>query len=411
MNSGFTDVNTGAISFGGSGVRYQHFLWNRVWRETPLFYTNRCGVASSSLEDFYLTRQGREALGVNTIARNAFVTSWPAQFTGDKIVFVNFGPAGDPPGQVLSADDYRGTGPIDIQFLPTFGPIDYRIELRFKIVFKGSNGVVLQTVERSGIISTANMVLDQNNNILNGGVFSELGCYAILSSTSFCSPATPEDSYRGRSIRMPNGASPLQFTAPAAATGAEVQMMMRVNTITMDIEDDGLTLANRPVPGSPATEANYFDIDEDGSLTCADLRLAPRTLPANVLNLSNPLNPVQYPSVLDLNGDNIIDLWEINVMRSFLPCSCAADIAYDNGDPLPPVGSPGGTNTGVNEGDYNLFFGADGYFTQSALGSAGIGGSCDISDDQGNPLPSAGTNTGVNEGDYNLFFNAFFGGC
>ncbi|MBX9736750.1 MAG: hypothetical protein K2X32_07475, partial [Phycisphaerales bacterium] len=33
-----------------------------------------------------------------------------------------------------------------------------------------------------------------------------------------------------------------------------------------------------------------------------------------------------------------------------------ADIAYDDGSPLPPLGVPGGVNNGVTEGDYNLFF-------------------------------------------------------
>ncbi|CAN5752028.1 hypothetical protein BH11PLA1_BH11PLA1_07950 [soil metagenome] len=86
-----------------------------------------------------------------------------------------------------------------------------------------------------------------------------------------------------------------------------------------------------------------------------------------------------------------------------------ADIADDQGNPLPPP--PGVPNNGVNEGDYNLFFNS--FFTNQAIGSP-----ADIADDQGTALPPFGTggqapavNSGVNEGDYNAFFNNFFNGC
>ncbi|CAN5742031.1 hypothetical protein BH11PLA1_BH11PLA1_20180 [soil metagenome] len=97
-----------------------------------------------------------------------------------------------------------------------------------------------------------------------------------------------------------------------------------------------------------------------------------------------------------------------NVMMVMLPGApgrCQpADIADDAGNPL-----PGGTNNGVNEGDYNLFFNS--FFSDQSVGSP-----ADIADDAGNALfPFAtvpnSTNNGVNEGDYNAFFNNFFNGC
>ncbi|MBL0869173.1 MAG: tail fiber protein [Phycisphaerales bacterium] len=105
-----------------------------------------------------------------------------------------------------------------------------------------------------------------------------------------------------------------------------------------------------------------------------------------------------------------------HVHALFAPPRCqVADIACDNGVPLSPTS--GCTNTGVNEGDYNAFFAADGFFFQAGLGTAAIGASCDISYDNGEPRPPFGpvvpnaVNNGVNEGDYNCFFNFFFLGC
>ncbi|MBL0869816.1 MAG: hypothetical protein IBJ18_04490 [Phycisphaerales bacterium] len=69
------------------------------------------------------------------------------------------------------------------------------------------------------------------------------------------------------------------------------------------------------------------------------------------------------------------------------------DIADDRGN-SPPTG----TNSGINEGDYNAFFNS--FFL--ALPPA------DIADDQGTILPTDIPNNGVNEGDYNAFFNSFF---
>ncbi len=99
------------------------------------------------------------------------------------------------------------------------------------------------------------------------------------------------------------------------------------------------------------------------------------------------------------------------------PARCnPADVAYDNGDPLPRAAIPGdggtpeipgdfgGTNNGVTEGDYNLFF--------ANFFDAGV--VCDIANDDGGPLPPFGTlttNNGVTEADYNIFFSIFFDGC
>jgi hypothetical protein len=92
----------------------------------------------------------------------------------------------------------------------------------------------------------------------------------------------------------------------------------------------------------------------------------------------------------------------------------AADIACDDGTPLARAFN-GCTNSalGPNEGDYNAFFAADGFFFQAGQGTAAIGAFCDIACDNGTPKneePSC-TNNGVNEGDYNAFFNALFLPC
>ncbi|MBL0871351.1 MAG: DUF11 domain-containing protein [Phycisphaerales bacterium] len=91
----------------------------------------------------------------------------------------------------------------------------------------------------------------------------------------------------------------------------------------------------------------------------------------------------------------------------------AADIACDDGTPL--AEAPGCTNSssGPNEGDYNAFFSASGFFFQAGQGVAGVGGTCDIACDDGTPLADSPgcTNNGVNEGDYNAFFNNLFLPC
>ena len=84
------------------------------------------------------------------------------------------------------------------------------------------------------------------------------------------------------------------------------------------------------------------------------------------------------------------------------PLLCPADIADDQGNPLP--GAPNVPNNGVTEADYNAFF--FGFFDALAF--------CDIADDQGNPAPPGAPgvpNNGVTEGDYNCFFRFFFTAC
>jgi hypothetical protein len=92
------------------------------------------------------------------------------------------------------------------------------------------------------------------------------------------------------------------------------------------------------------------------------------------------------------------------VAAAAAPRCNAADIAYDDGTPLPPIGVSGGVNNGVTEGDYNLFFAN--FFDALSV--------CDIANDDGSPLPPFGAlavNNGVTEADYNLFFSIFFDGC
>ncbi len=102
------------------------------------------------------------------------------------------------------------------------------------------------------------------------------------------------------------------------------------------------------------------------------------------------------------------------------PARCnGADIAYDNNDFLPRAeivdgtnGTPAipgpftGTNNGVTEADYVIFFAN--FFDALPV--------CDIANDDNSsrvPTPAPGTvvNNGVTEGDYNYFFAVFFDGC
>jgi hypothetical protein len=93
-----------------------------------------------------------------------------------------------------------------------------------------------------------------------------------------------------------------------------------------------------------------------------------------------------------------------------------ADLACDTGEALIST-NRGCTNNGINEGDYNAFFSAGGFFEQSSQGPAAVGAFCDVAYDNGEALPPFGpeqigpSNSGVNEGDYNLFFNTFFLPC
>jgi len=81
------------------------------------------------------------------------------------------------------------------------------------------------------------------------------------------------------------------------------------------------------------------------------------------------------------------------------------DIAFDDGSALPPVGTAtaGKVNNGVETGDYNLFLAS--FF--DSLPAA------NVANDDGTPLPPfgpLGVNNGVTEGDYNLFFAKFYDG-
>jgi hypothetical protein len=109
-------------------------------------------------------------------------------------------------------------------------------------------------------------------------------------------------------------------------------------------------------------------------------------------------------STADLLSSNLSVLKAVDCPIPVTPRCNPADIAFDDGSPLPPIGIPGGTNNGVTEGDYNLFFAT--FFD--------AGSSCDIANDDSSPLPPFGTlqtNNGVTEGDYNLFFAIYFDGC
>ncbi len=111
----------------------------------------------------------------------------------------------------------------------------------------------------------------------------------------------------------------------------------------------------------------------------------------------------------DVTAAASVALWDVaffklDVGAPASPRCNAADIAYDDGSPLPPIGPIGGVNNGVTEGDYNLFFAR---FFDSDI-------AVDIANDDGSPLPPFGTlttNNGVTEADYNLFFSIFFDGC
>lgn len=109
---------------------------------------------------------------------------------------------------------------------------------------------------------------------------------------------------------------------------------------------------------------------------------------------------------MNVGPDGLVYMITANGKMFRLSKKCWADIADDAGNVLPGIG----VNGGINEGDYNAFFAADGFFFQAGMGPSGIGESCDIADDAGNS-PRQGPNAGVNEGDYNAFFNAFFVPC
>ena len=115
-----------------------------------------------------------------------------------------------------------------------------------------------------------------------------------------------------------------------------------------------------------------------------------------------------------LAGNSSSTVGSGNIGLTFAPLSCnPADIACDDGTPLFPLTGCTNSALGPNEGDYNAFFAADGFFFQAGLGIGAVGLSCDIACDNGSPLVgnSGCTNNGVNEGDYNCFFNSLFNPC
>ncbi|CAN5711201.1 hypothetical protein BH11PLA1_BH11PLA1_10720 [soil metagenome] len=151
--------------------------------------------------------------------------------------------------------------------------------------------------------------------------------------------------------------------------------------------------------------ASAGDADDDGDIDCADVAIIKAKI-----GLSTSSAAYNIACDLDLDGD--IDADDLNLAYALVPqcLRCQpADIAYDDGTPLYPIGplpssSNSLTNNGVNEADYNTFFNA--FFIADPV--------ADIANDDASPLPpfgSVGTNNGVNEGDYNLFFNVFFDGC
>lgn len=85
-----------------------------------------------------------------------------------------------------------------------------------------------------------------------------------------------------------------------------------------------------------------------------------------------------------------------------------ADIAYGDGEPLPPYGVPGGFNPGTDGGDFDCFFN---YYFASEPDNA----VCDIAYGDGEPLPPfglpGGFNPGVDGGDFDCFFNYYFQSC
>ncbi len=116
-----------------------------------------------------------------------------------------------------------------------------------------------------------------------------------------------------------------------------------------------------------------------------------------------------------LANHNFVNFASIVQIRTNLtaptPAGCnPADIACDDGVPLAQAPGCTNSNLGPNEGDFNAFFAAEGFFFQAGQGTAAIGSFCDIACDDGEPLAAnpGCTNNGVNEGDYNCFFNNLF---
>ncbi len=152
------------------------------------------------------------------------------------------------------------------------------------------------------------------------------------------------------------------------------------------------------------------DLNGDAIVDCSDK-------PAFFAAMNTVASDIAYDIRADLDLDGDVDVQDLIAFIAKVPCcnfGCnPADIACDDGTPL--LFNPGcaNSNTGPNEGDYNAFFSAIGFFYQSSQGAAAIGSFCDIACDDGTPLCESPNcaNSGVNEGDYNAFFNTFFSTC
>ncbi len=166
--------------------------------------------------------------------------------------------------------------------------------------------------------------------------------------------------------------------------------------------------------GSPADDDfRTGAMFENSGLLARGTSFTTFTPPANVsIKVTDTEGDVTQ--AINLNEGFEIAFVKVVVAAPVTPGGCnPADIACDDGTPL--SAAPGCTNstTGPNEGDYNAFFAADGFFFQAGQGAAAIGGTCDIACDDGTELSAAPgcTNNGVNEGDYNCFFNNLFLPC
>ncbi|MBX9736520.1 MAG: hypothetical protein K2X32_06300 [Phycisphaerales bacterium] len=156
---------------------------------------------------------------------------------------------------------------------------------------------------------------------------------------------------------------------------------------------------NRVDPEYPATK-DILEGSEDWSRLVYDFRDSP-----NFAAGVSPVTTINVERLTQELADRINAIGAAAITRV-----CAADIAYDTGDPLPPFGptGPAYVNNGVTEADYNLFFAN--IFDASPI--------CDIADDTGQALPPFGNggnppfvNNGTTEGDYNLFFAIYLNGC
>ncbi len=187
-----------------------------------------------------------------------------------------------------------------------------------------------------------------------------------------------------------------------------------------------------PVPATQGLESGPLDFDRDGefdtsALVAADINRIDASYPTsldilegsedwsrlvyNFRNSTNFASGFSPESTIDVERLTVeLDARLGAIGAPSVTRVCAADIAYDTGDPLPPIGpiGPAYVNNGVTEGDYNLFFAN--VFDANPV--------CDIADDTGQALPPFGNggippfvNNGTTEADYNLFFSIFFDGC